>query len=53
MVAVAILMMKRTYLKQAATGPTTPPALLPERAGEDFVQKAQPRPKQKKRERRQ
>jgi hypothetical protein len=40
-------------LKQAATGPTTPSALLPERAGEDFVQKAQPGPKQKKRKSRQ
>ena len=53
-VAVAIFMMKRTYSKQAAAGPVmTPPALLPERTGEDFVQKAQPGPKQKKRKSRQ
>jgi hypothetical protein len=54
MVAVAIFMMKRTYSKQAATGPAmTPPVLLPERADEDFVQEAQPGPRQRERENRQ
>ena len=54
MVAVAIFMMKRTYSKQAATGPAmTPPVLLPERADEDFVQEAQPGFRQRERENRQ
>jgi flagellar basal body-associated protein FliL len=54
MVAVAIFMMKRTYSKQAAAGPATPPpVLLPERAGEDFVQDLQPGPRQRERESRQ
>ncbi len=54
MVAVAIFMMKRTYSKQAATGPVvTPPVLLPERADEDFVQEAQPGSRQREHESRQ
>jgi hypothetical protein len=51
MVAVAIFMMKRTYSKQAAAGPArTPPVLLQGRADEDFVQEAQPGPRQRERE---
>jgi hypothetical protein len=54
MVAVAIFMMKRTYSKQAAAGPArTPPVLLQGRADEDFVQEAQPGPRQRERESRQ
>ena len=50
MIAVAIFMMKRTYSKQAATSPAmTPPTLLPERAGEDFVQEPQLGPRQRER----
>jgi hypothetical protein len=46
--------MKRTYSKQAATGLVmTPPVSLPERADEDFVQEAQPGPRQRERESRQ